>query len=542
MNIREILRAAADYGKPYFGSRVWKTAWLLLAAVIASQLFSVALDVAKNNWRNAFFQTLQDRNWPGFVEQFWVYIVIAALIILTTVYQKYLTQWLTIEWRDKLTASFVGRWLNQGAHYRLTIGSSQTTDNPDQRIAEDCGKFVEHVLELGVGLLGAAVTLFSFVAILWGLSKSTPLALFGESVTIPGFLVWVALLYAGVGTAVAHWVGRELISLSFLQERREGDFRFALASVRANSEAVALMRGEPAERRRLDELFTEIKLNWYRLMRRQKLLGFFVEGFKQAAIYVPYLLLAPLYFSGDLKFGDFMQAGSAFSFVRGSFSYFLNSYDKLADWVAEMQRLRGLEQRLDQLPLGLPIDVPQTHVLSAKNLVASTPDGARAIGELSSLNLDAGETFELSGASGSGKTSIVRSLSGQWPFATGTIAFDQARSIILPQKSYVPSGTLRDVLAYPEHAGRFSDGQFCGVLALSGLDQFSERLDETTLDQSLSGGQRQRLGVARALLHRPNLLIMDEAMSALDAPAALELMQVLRDQLPQTTMLVTRHD
>ena len=217
---------------------------------VSAQLALVGIAVAENYWRNAFFQTLQEKSWPGFVHQFWVYVAIGIGFILATVYQRYLIQWLTIRWRRWLTARYLDNWLDGPVHYRAMI-APDSIDNPDQRVAEDVRHFIDTTLSLTVGLLGAIARLFSFIAVLWGLSRIVPITLFGETYIVPGYLVWAALIYAILGSVVTHWIGRTLIPLDFEQERREADFRFALVRLRENAEAVAMLRGEPSEKQDL---------------------------------------------------------------------------------------------------------------------------------------------------------------------------------------------------------------------------------------------------------------------------------------------------
>lgn len=539
-----LLRAAAKIAALYFRSQERLAAWVLLLCVIAAQLLLVAFAVAENYWRNAFFQALQERNWDAFVFQFWVFCALGVAFIFGTVYQRYFTQWLVIRWRRWLTEHLLTQWLDGPVHYRAQL-AGQGVDNPDQRLSEDVRNFIEQVLALSVGLLGAIARLFSFVAILWTLSNIVPLVLFGQSWIVPGYLVWAALIYAIVGTILTHWIGRPLIRLDYEQERREADFRFGLVRLRENAEAVAMQRGEQAERKSLLNRFQAIAANWYRLMWRQKVVSFFTTTYRHYSRYFPYLVMAPLYFGGGMQLGALMQAGSAFNEVRSAFSYLVESYLKLAEFAATVQRLSGFIEVSNRMHAALeghpskPAAADAT--ISAHDLVVHAP-GGQQIASIEGLKLRAGDRLLVVGASGAGKTSLMRTIAGIWPYRSDGLQVVAQRPLALSQHAYMPLGSLRQALAYPLPAESYPDKALHAVLADVGLAPLARELDAMVdWARRLSDGEKQRVALARALLLQPDLLILDEATSALDQTSEEALHRLVRERLPAAIVIAVSH-
>ncbi|MDH4981192.1 ABC transporter ATP-binding protein/permease [Hyphomicrobium sp. D-2] len=537
------LRSVWGYTKPYFFSRAGLLPSLLLVVAITFQLIVVAAEVARNQWRNDFFESLQKRDWDEFVHQFWVYLVIAAVLIVGTVYQTYFIKSLSVRWRRWLTEHFVNRWLDDASHYRMKLLPVRG-DNPDQRIADDTRKFAENALSLCVGLIGAVVTLASFITVLWLISPPVSVSFMGEQRVVPGLLVWCALIYSAIGTWVAHLIGRYLIPLNYQHDRLEGDFRFDLVRVRDSGEQIATLHGEQVEKDILAGRFARVVDNWFALIRREKLLGFFSEGFKHASLYFPYLVLAPFYFAETLQFGQLMQAGSAFSIVRVSLSYFVTAYQQLAEWVAVTQRLDGLDadlsaaQKLGTLPPFEREPAADMPGLSAENLVAWNVDRDRELGTLPSLHMVPGEMHTLRSRSGSGKTSIVRALASLWPFTSGRLEIS-GRKLVLPQNAYMPPGTLKRALVYPLGEQEVDDTTAIAALAAVGLSSLADHLQDESVIARLSGGERQRIAFARALIFKPDVLVMDEPTSWLDQRAHDELFDVLKLHLPRAIVLST---
>jgi len=546
-NFRNTARNFTHIAVPYFkGDDRWPGR-ILLISVIALQLFQVWLNVKFNSWYNTFYTALQNKDWGVFITQLGVFSILAAAFIVTAVYQLYLQQWLQIRWRRWLTDRYLGRWLGQGTHYRMRLKGDQA-DNPDQRIADDVRMFINSTLDIGISLLGSIVTLVSFVVILWNLSAATPLMIGSANYNIPGYLVWAALIYAVIGTWVTHLVGRPLVKLNFDQQRYEADFRFSLVRLRENAEEVTLLAGEAAEEERLQDRFSRVVRNWYGIMQRTKRLTFLTAGYSQVAIIFPFLVVSPVYFFGALTLGGLMQIASAFGQVQSALSFFVTAYSSIADWKAVLDRLAGFEasigwaESLDKTAPRVEFIADGGRALHVEELVVGLPSGAEIV-RLKDFNVEPGDRVLVTGPSGSGKTSLFRALGGVWPFGAGSIRIPKGESVlVLPQRPYLPLGTLRGALAYPGPETVFPAQVIDEVVEAVGLGDFSDRLDETAYwADKLSGGEQQRLSIARALLQKPQWLFLDEATSALDETAEAELYRLLLERLPKTAIISIGH-
>jgi vitamin B12/bleomycin/antimicrobial peptide transport system ATP-binding/permease protein len=549
-NIRSTLATVWRISAPYFRSEDKWAGRGLLAAVIAIQLALVAIDVILNQWQNRFFNALQDYNWDVFVREIGVFCAIAASYIALAVYQLYLQQWLQIRWRRWLTRHYLGEWLHRANHYRMQL-QGDAADNPDQRIAEDVKLFVDRTLDIGLNLLSSVVTLLSFVVILWGLSAAAPLHLFGRDFDIPGYMVWGALIYAIFGTALTQWIGSPLVQLTFQQQRYEADFRFNLVRARENSEQIALLKGEGAERERLWYRFTNVVENWYGIMSRTKRLTAFTASYSQAAVIFPYILVAPAYFAKKVQLGGLQQTASAFGSVQTALSVFVTIYRTLAEWRAVVARLDGFETAIARsAPVAVADGTSSIGVNSSdggkaidlRSLEVRLPDGKPLV-SADGLSLRSGERTLLTGPSGSGKSTLFRAIAGIWPFGHGSVAIPADASVMmLPQRPYFPIGTLHGAIAYPGETESFSTDQVRDALEQVGLPQLGSRLtEEAHWNRMLSLGEQQRLGLARALLHRPDYLFLDEATASLDEPSEAALYKLLAEKLPQTTIVSIGH-
>ncbi len=548
-------RDAWRLARPYFVSEERWPARIKLAAIVVLNLAMVGMDVVLNFWNRAFYNSLQDKDWGSFIDLLltWQsgekgflpgFTGIAFLYIGVAVYRTYLNQWLQIEWRTWMTKQLTADWLADRAYYRIAMASSSeagdTNDNPDQRISEDLRDYVASTLTLSLDFLSTVVTLFSFLFILWGLSG--PVTLLG--VTIPGFMVWAALAYAVVGTWLTHLVGRKLVNLSFRQQRVEADFRFSLMRLRENIEGVALYGGEEREAKGLHRMFTAIRDNWWRIMQRTKFLNALVAGYGQISAIFPIVVAAPRYFAGTLDLGGLTQTAGAFGSVQGAMSWFVTTYRELANYRATIDRLLLFRDAIDAARSSKD-GVKEAEAAGVDfridGLNIRLPDG-RVLLETDSLVLHRGRSVAFTGRSGSGKSTLFRALAGIWPFGTGSVQPGIGTKLFLPQRPYFPLGTLREVVSYPSSPTAYDDATIKTALAQVHLGELAEELGHTdNWAQRLSGGEQQRLALARALLLKPDWLFMDEATSALDSDTETAMLNVLKAELPATTMISITH-
>jgi len=532
---------------PYFRSQDRWPGRALLAAVIAIELSIVGLTVLINEWNNRFYNALQDRNWDAFVYQLGYFCVLATIYIVVAVYQLYLNQWLQIRWRRWLTNSYLDHWLAGANHYRMQL-LGDAADNPDQRISEDIAQFISLTLTIGLQLLNACVTLFSFMIILWSLSAAAPLHLFGMKFDIPGYLLWAALIYACMGTVFTHLIGRPLIALNFQQQRYEADFRFNLVRVRENSEQIALLEGERAECDRLLMRFGNVVANWLAIMSRQKKLTFFTAGYAQASVVFPFVMVSPAYFAGAVQLGGLMQSANAFGRVQEALSVFVSLYRSLAEWRAVIERLSGFDESVATAravavtPPVIGVTPSEAPAVAFKDLAVRLPNGVPLV-NASDLAINAGERVLVSGPSGSGKSTLFRALAGVWPFGAGTITVPKnARLMILPQRPYFPIAPLAAAVAYPAAPGAYDSARVAELVAAVGLPELAKRIEEEAhWNRMLSLGEQQRLGIARALLHAPDYLFLDEATASLDEPAEAALYRLLERRLDHATIVSIGH-
>jgi putative ATP-binding cassette transporter len=539
-----ILRLAA----PYYRSEDRWAGRLLLGAVVAIELSLVAIQVILNEWYNRFYNTLQDRDFKAFVSAILFFCAIAAIYTVLAVYQNYLNLWLQIRWRRWMTQTYLRQWLNTANHYRMQL-LGDAADNPDQRIAEDLQLFTQNTLSIGTGLLNACVTLGSFVVILWRLSDAAPVHLFGLSFVIPGYLVWAALIYAVIGTGFTHWLGWPLITLNFRQQRFEADFRFNLVRSRENSEQIASLHGEAAERERHLDRFGGVVSNWIAIMQRQKKLLFFTQSYSQASVIFPYVMVSPAYFSGAMQLGGLMQTGSAFNSVQTALSYFVTTYRTIAEYQAVVTRLSGFEHAIEAgraAALTPPVIevVPRDggREIAIDRLTVGLPNGAPLL-NAERLVLKAGDRVLVNGPSGAGKSTLFRAIAGIWPFGSGQVSVPMdAKVMLVPQRPYFPVATLADGITYPARAGSFDDARLTDTLTAVGLPGLIPRLhEEAHWNRMLSGGEQQRLAIARALLYVPDYLLLDEATAALDEAAEAMLYRLLQERLPGTAIISIGH-
>jgi putative ATP-binding cassette transporter len=545
--LREFLRDFWTLAAPYWSSEERWAARGLLFVVVSLSLGQVYLLVQLNTWNREFFDMFQNYEEGRFLPLIGRFAILAAIFIAAAVYSAYLQQMLQIRWRRWLTDRYIGDWFEDRAYYRMRLADSGT-DNPDQRIADDLRMFVDQSLTLSLGLLRQFVTLVSFVAILWTLSGTWSFTLGGVPISLPGFMVWAALGYSVLGTWLTHWIGKPLPRLNFQQQRYEADFRFGLIRVRESAEGIALYRGENDEARRLSDRFASVWRNWWEIMRRQKKLNTFTVGFDQAAVLFPYLAAAPRYFAKEITFGVLTQTAQAFGRVQDALSFFVGAYIQLADWKATVDRLITFRAALGAMHAqahaggGIEVDPSDADGILLQDLTLALPGGEMLLKGVDA-KLTRGEAVLVSGPSGSGKSTLFRALAGIWPFGSGRIERpDTAKCLFLPQKPYLPIGSLRGAVSYPSAEGTFPDTEVGRWLAECRLTHLVERLDEPDhWEQRLSPGEQQRLAFARAFLHKPQWLFLDEASSALDAENETHLYELLASELPDTTVISIGH-
>ena len=547
--MRSSLRDAWRLTKPYWSSEEKWMAWALLVTVIALNLATVYLSVRFNYWQNDFYNALQQYDLGTFVTQALVFSGLATLWVLCSVYQVYCMQMLQIRWRRWLTRRYLDAWLDERAYYRLQL-TGDGTDNPDQRIADDLNRFTGATLSLSIGpggLLNSVVTLVSFLAILWSLSGSlsVPLGAWG-AIQIPGYLLWFALLYAIGGTWLTVKIGRPLVGLNFQQQRFEADFRFNLVRLRENAESVAFYGGERRELRSFLGLFGNVIDNFWQIMRRRKRLGWFTFGYQQAAVIFPYFLAAPRFFGERMSFGWLQQTTDAFGSVQTALSFFVSSYTDIAEWQSVVQRLSSFDDRVREIAAEAhkpqPLEVRRSgHGLAVEGLDVDLPDGTALLRQVS-LTIEPGMSELIVAPTGTGKSTLLRALAGIWPFARGRVRLDEGRSLFLPQRSYLPQGSLRDALTYPHEHEDVPRERFEAVLRQVGLGALANELDAVeNWAQRLSLGEQQRLAFARILLSEPAVVFLDEATSALDEDSEAALYALLRKASFHPTVVSVGH-
>jgi len=542
MQKARFLTAFWALAKPYWVSEQRNKGLLLAVAVIGLSLGMVYLSVQFNTWNKDFYNALEKKDQPEFLQQLWRFTYLAVFWIIAGVYRLYLQQMLLIEWRAWLNENFLARWLEDRAYYRLQL-VDRGVDNPDQRIADDLRIFVDMTLDLSIGLLSAVVTLISFTGILWSLSGDFAIG----GLAIPGYLFWVAVIYAGIGTWLTQVIGKPLIGLDFNQQRFEADYRYSLVRLRENSEGVALYRGEALEHANFRERFDHVIQNWWGIMRKRKQLNWFVSFYEQFAIVFPYLVAAPRYFAGEVGLGFIFQTSSALGEVRGSLSWFIGIYPQFASWKATVDRLTSFNASLerarsDAVRLGGERAEEAADGIGIEGLELGLPQG-RPLLAATSIQLRPGEDVLVTGPSGAGKSTFFRALAGIWPYWKGRMRLPKgARLLFLPQKPYLPIGTLKRAVTYPADEAKFSDAQIADALTTVGLPGLAADLERSeNWAQVLSGGEQQRLAFSRALLNAPDWLFLDEATASLPEDAQEALYRLLKERLPRATLVSIGH-
>lgn len=519
--------------------------WLVVILVVLNQL-QVAINVRLSFFNRDFFNAIQNKDETAFWNLLlFVFCFWAAIFVFSVLIEYFLESLLKITWREWLTERYSADWLSRGGLYRMNL-IGEGADNPDQRIAEDVRGFINLTYSYSISVLSTLSNLVSFSIILWMIPANFVIP--GTSTVIPGFPFWVALLYSVLGTWITHRIGKPLVRLDYMQERYEADFRFSLARLREYAEQVALLRGEKAERQILGNRFAEIVQNYFAIVVRNMKLTTFTQSFFQASVVIPYIIVAPYYFAGQISLGVMTQTAGAFSRVEGALTFFISRYQALASYKAVVDRLTTFgdamarAQSLGSEPPRIEHRAADSGDLALRGLKLRLPNG-KAIVSAPELVFPAGRSTLVTGPSGSGKSTLFRAIADIWPYGEGEIAAPRnARVMLLPQRPYVPTGTLRTAVTYPGLIGAYDNDEIVRAMKAAKLGAFADQLDvEDNWGQRLSGGEQQRLAIARALLDRPDWLFLDEATSALDEKLEGEIYRMLRAELPDSTIVSIGH-
>lgn len=525
----------------YWGCKDSLKSWFLLVLILSLTGGSVYLATAINSWYKVFWDAIQNYDLPGFKHQLVIFAILATIHVLVSVYNSYLKSCLSINWRTWLTGKTMDRWMRGDNYFKLQL-TDKYTDNPDQRIAEDLNLFVSSTIVLLLGTLTDLALMGSFGVVLWKLSSAVDMEVMGYTLSLPdGYMCYLALLYAIIGTSLTFWLGKPLVRLNFRQQRYEADFRFSLIRVRENSESIALYKGEAEENKFLRQSFGELVANYIKLIVCTKRLGFLTLGYAQTAVIFPILISAPLYFAKIITVGSIMQISSAFGQVQSSLSTLVSNFTSWASWKSVVDRLSLFYMSMEEAEALYCIGVKHDKAgVELDHLQVRTPREQVLVDDLN-LKLSKGEALLIRGPSGCGKSTLLKAIAGIWPFAQGEVHYaEQGKVLFLSQKPYLPQGSLRTAAAYPgeqEHDGKTEE--YFGQLGLSHLIEHLDDVD--TWSHMLSLGEQQRVAIVRALLNKPDILFLDEATSAMDEKSESLTYELLRQHLPDTILISVGH-
>ncbi|MFV0280024.1 MAG: ABC transporter ATP-binding protein/permease [Rhodoblastus sp.] len=523
----------------------------MITTLVLINQTQVAITVRLSFFNRDWFNAIQNKDAATFWKLlFWVFVPWAFVYITSAIIEFVLQSMLIIRWRRWLTDFYVHRWLGGHTHYRMSLAGAGA-DNPDQRIAEDVSRFIigggdgDGIYTYSIQLIATLSSLVSFSIVLWELSGNY--AIPGTEVVIPGLLFWVALIYAAFGTLITHLIGRSLVGLYFERQKVEADFRFSLARLREYAEQIALLSGERAEQSALGGKFGAVIANYLRIVTQRKKLMAFTATYGQISPIIPYIFTAPFYFAGKIQLGVMTQTAGAFGRVEGALTFFVNNYTSLAGFTSVVQRLSSFDMAIksaeDARAAGPNLRLsPGGGPMNAQNVSIALPDG-QVIVRTGELAFRKGESALIMGPSGSGKSTLLRATSGIWPHGAGEIHVPEGeRVLVMPQRPYLPNGTLREAVSYPAEPGAYSDADVRAALKAACLEDFADHLDDVDMwSQRMSGGEQQRLAIARALLAKPQWLVLDEATAALDEQLEAKVYRAIFEQLPGTTVISIGH-
>jgi putative ATP-binding cassette transporter len=536
--------------RAFWGRNGDRLAWLYSIALGVLIVLTVGFQYGINVWNRAIFDAIEKREASTVFHLTAVFFPLAIGSIVLGVAQVFARMGIQRRWRAWLTASVLTRWLGNGRYYQLNLVSGDHK-NPEYRIAEDLRVATDSPVDFLAGVTSALLSAVTFIVVLWTIGGALTVTLAGSSVTIPGFLVIAAMLYAGIASGSILVIGRQFVQVSEDKNQAEADFRYTLTRVRENGESIALLGGEEEERDGIDRNFTNVLRQWARLAGQHMRTTLVSQGSSLVAPVVPLLLCAPKFLDGSMTLGQVMQAASAFTIVQSAFGWLVDNYPRLADWNACARRIASLMMSLDGLEraeLGDGFgrikrgETSNDAMLELKDLSVTLDDGTAVVGE-TEVVIERGERLLVAGESGTGKSTLVRAIAGLWPWGGGSVNFHPDRRLfMLPQRPYVPSGSLRRAVAYPGAEDDWTVEEIGEALHKVGLDHLKEKIEEEApWDQTLSGGEKQRLAFARLLLHNPDIVVLDEATSALDEKSQDKMMKMITDELPKATIVSVAH-
>ncbi len=524
-----------------------KVGILYCCIILGLNLLEIYLSMKMIMWNKDFYSALEKYDATGALYQIGVFGIITGINAFQYLVATYLRQLVQIRWRTVLTNTFLGRWFSNKAFWHLNTDESSKLDNPDQRISEDCRLFVDRLTGKALDLISAVISLSTYVFILWKLSAfPLEITMFGETYYIEHYLIIVAPIYVLISSTLTHWMGSPLMRLNVIQQHREADMRFALARIREFKEAVALENGEKAERKIIDNRYIRILDNWRQRINREFILGLFTRPYYMTVLRIPTFLAFPAYLAGHVALGGLMQLGSAFMRLVTTMSWFIFSYRELAELSATTNRLANFLQEMDAVAeMPQPVEKTETKdgAFHVNDLTVKDPSGKELL-HIDDLTIQPGDTVWIDGPSGIGKSTLLKTLSGIWPYCSGRLAVPQGKIVFSPQKAYLPLGSLAECVAYPEAPEDMEKIQ--NLLQLVGLNEarHQEQLKKATDigdDYRLSGGELQRLQIARILYAEPDWIFLDEGTSSLDIEAEEKLYNLIRTQLPQSSIIVIAH-
>ncbi|HVQ72463.1 MAG TPA: ABC transporter ATP-binding protein/permease [Bradyrhizobium sp.] len=535
----------------YWGKKGDRLAWLFTMGLLVLIIANVGFQYGINVWNRAIFDAIEKRDSATVYYLAAVFFPLAIGSVLLGVAQVFARMGIQRRWRAWLTNAVISRWLANGRYYQLNLVGGDHK-NPEYRIAEDLRIATDSPVDFVAGVTSAFLSAATFIVVLWTIGGALTVTLGGSTMTIPGFLVIAAIVYAAIASGSIMTIGRSFVQVSEDKNQAEAEYRYALTRVRENGESIALLGGEEEERDGIDKTFTKVLRQWARLAGQHMRTTLVSQGSSLIAPVVPLLLCAPKFLDGSMTLGQVMQAASAFTIVQTAFGWLVDNYPRLADWNACARRIASLMMSLDGLEraergdgIGR-IKRGETEeggpMLSLNDFSVTLDDGTAVVGE-TEVAIGPGERLLVAGESGTGKSTLVRALAGLWPWGGGSVNFHPDRRLfMLPQKPYIPSGTLRRAIAYPGAADDWTVEAIGEALHKVGLDHLKEKIEEDgPWDQTLSGGEKQRLAFARLLLHNPDIVVLDEATSALDEKSQDKMMEIVINELPKATIVSVAH-